>query len=86
MYFIYILQSLKDKKLYIGCTKNIEDRFIQHNAGAVKSTKNRRPLDLIYYEAFKYESDARKQELFYKTSQGRRVLKNRLVSIIGGVA
>jgi len=86
MYFVYILQSLLDKKFYIGFTHDIKSRFLQHQKGGVKSTKNRRPLDLVYYEAFKREEDARRQEIFYKTSQGRRILRKRIQPIIGGVA
>jgi putative endonuclease len=83
MYYIYILQSLKDKKLYIGFSENLKQRIRDHQIGKVKSTKIRRPFDLIYYEAYKLKSDARKQELFYKTGQGRRLLKKRLISYNG---
>ncbi|MEX2012901.1 MAG: GIY-YIG nuclease family protein, partial [Candidatus Levyibacteriota bacterium] len=51
-YFIYILFSLKDKKLYIGFTTNLDLRLIEHTAGRVTSTKDRRPLKLIYHEMF----------------------------------
>lgn len=78
MYYVYILKSQKDNHLYVGFSKNLRQRIIEHNKGRVVSTKCRLPIDLIYYEAFKYEIDARKQELFYKTGQGRRILKQRL--------
>ncbi len=81
MFYVYILQSCKDKNFYVGYTGDLKQRFLNHTLGKVKSTKNRRPLELVYYEAFKYENDARDQELFYKTGQGRRVLKNRLKSV-----
>ena len=51
MYYVYILKSEKDKKFYTGYTKNLKLRFEQHCNGKVGSTKNRRPLKLIYYEA-----------------------------------
>ncbi|MFC1516799.1 GIY-YIG nuclease family protein, partial [Thermodesulfobacteriota bacterium] len=41
----------KDKKFYVGFTKNLKLRFEQHKKGIVESTKDRRPLNLIYYEA-----------------------------------
>ncbi|QQG44122.1 MAG: GIY-YIG nuclease family protein [Candidatus Roizmanbacteria bacterium] len=78
MFYVYVLQSLKDKRFYIGFSADLKKRVKDHNEGRVVSTKNRRPLDLIYYEAYKFEQQARKQELFYKTGQGRRVLKTRL--------
>lgn len=52
MFYVYILKSKKDLKLYIGYTDNLKRRFAEHNGGLVASTKNRRPLDLFYYEAY----------------------------------
>ena len=51
MNYTYVLKSLKDGKLYIGWTNNLKKRFDNHSLGKVFSTKDRRPLDLIYYEA-----------------------------------
>ena len=68
MYFVYILKSLKDKKLYIGRTYNLDQRFREHNLGKVFSTKHRRPLKLVYYEAYKSEADCKKRELGLKKS------------------
>lgn len=82
MFYVYILRSLKDRRFYIGFTKNVKNRLEEHNSGKVCSTKNRKPFELVYFEAFKYEKDAKAQELFYKTGQGRRVLKGRLKSVI----
>ena len=53
MYFyVYILLSEKDKMFYTGYTSNLEERIVLHNKGQVKSTKNRIPLKLIYFEKF----------------------------------
>ena len=78
MYYTYILFSIKDKKLYIGYSADLKTRIEKHLKGHVKITKNRLPLQLVYYEAFISEKAARDQELFYKTGQGRRILKKRL--------
>lgn len=51
MYYTYVLQNRKDLKFYSGFTKDLKLRFEQHEKGMVESTKNRRPLQLIYYEA-----------------------------------
>ena len=48
--FVYILQSAKDRKFYIGSTSDIEKRLAKHNAGGVDATKYRRPLVLVYKE------------------------------------
>jgi putative endonuclease len=62
MYYVYILKSLKDKKLYIGSTNDLKIRIQDHNAGKVESTKYRRPLKLIYCEAYRTEAEARERE------------------------
>lgn len=62
MFYVYLLKSQKDNNLYIGSTNNLKRRFEEHNKGFVQSTKSRLPLDMIYFEAYKSESDARKRE------------------------
>jgi putative endonuclease len=78
MFYAYVLYSEKDKKLYVGYSSDLKTRISNHLKGRIKITKNRLPLKLVYYEAFIDENTARKQELFYKTGQGRRILKKRL--------
>ena len=62
MYYVYVLKSKKDQNLYIGSTNDLERRLNEHNAGLVFSTKTRVPFDLVYYEAYKSETDARNRE------------------------
>jgi len=66
MFFVYVLQNKKDKKLYIGFTSDLRRRIQEHNLGSSKSTKFRRPFQLIYYEAYKSERDAKKREEMLK--------------------
>ena len=74
-YFVYILFSEKDGKLYIGYTSNIQRRFKQHCDGLTTSTRYRRPLKIIFYEAYLYKKDALRREKYFKTSVGKRALK-----------
>ncbi len=67
MFYVYILQSLKDRRLYIGSTSNLKERIKNRNLGLNTSTKYRRPLKLIYYEAFLKRKDALEREKFYKS-------------------
>jgi putative endonuclease len=62
MFYLYILRSKKDKDLYIGSANDLRKRFKDHNSGKVFSTRLRKPFELIYYEAYKSEKDARKRE------------------------
>jgi len=62
MFYVYILKSKKDNNFYIGSTNDLKRRINEHNAGLVFSTKSRVPFELVYYEAYKSESDARRRE------------------------
>ena len=84
MFYTYILQSNKDNKFYTGYTKNLKLRFEQHQKGLIKSTKNRRPLKLIYYESCLNQQDATHREKYFKTYLGKMFLKNRLKSYLTG--
>jgi len=84
MFYTYVLESLKDLKLYVGWTDDLKSRFFKHQQGKVPATKNRRPLKLIYYEACFSKEAAIKREKYFKTGFGRRYLKNRLAGSRGG--
>ena len=84
MYYTYLLQSAKDKQFYTGFTKDLKLRFELHNKGKIESTKNRRPFDLIYYEACLDRNDAAKREKYLKTYHGKMFLKRRLKSYLTG--
>jgi putative endonuclease len=70
MFYFYVLYSLKDKKLYKGFTSDLGSRFVKHHAGGTPSTKNRRPLVLIYAEKFHRKSEALQREKWSKSAQG----------------
>jgi putative endonuclease len=70
MYYVYVLKSERDKKRYIGYTKDLKKRFVEHQNKMVKSTKSRVPFSLIYYEAYKSEADAKNRE--FQLKRGKR--------------
>ena len=82
MFYTYVLLSEKDGEFYIGFTEDLRVRLEKHKTGKVKSSANRRPLKLIYYEACLDERDAIKREKYFKTGFGRRFLKNRLEAFL----
>ncbi len=84
MYYTYILLSKKDGNFYTGFTKDLKSRFEQHKNGEVDSTKNRRPLELIYYEVCVLQRDATKREKYLKTYLGKMFLWKRLKSYLTG--
>ncbi|MBI2639522.1 MAG: GIY-YIG nuclease family protein [Candidatus Sungbacteria bacterium] len=83
-FYVYVLRSSKDFKLYTGYTENLKLRFEAHDKGYVPSTNKRRPLKLIYYEACLSRKDAMHREKYLKTYLGKMFLKNRLKSYLTG--
>lgn len=79
MFYVYVLRSEKDHKLYIGSTSNLRRRLEEHKHGKSTATNPRRPLSLPYYEAYIAEEDARNRESALKRrGQARKHLMNRL--------
>ena len=78
LFYVYVLQSKKDGTWYTGFTGDLRKRFKEHIEGMCSSTKNKAPLDIIYYEACLSREDARSREIYLKTGMGKRYLKNRL--------
>jgi len=81
-HYVYILLSLKDNQFYTGTTKDLDRRIKEHLNGKNPSTKYRRPLELIYYEAYLLKEDADAREKYLKTSMGRRVIRKQLSNFI----
>ena len=76
-FYTYILKCV-DGKLYIGSTENLDRRLSEHQSGHVISTSNRRPLNLVYYEACLSKKTAGERERYFKTGYGREFLRKRL--------
>ena len=75
LYYSYILKSSKDSKYYYGSTEDIDKRLLRHNKGQVPSTKHRRPFVVHFVEEHLNRSLAVQRELFYKSIDGYRFLK-----------
>ena len=78
-YFVYILLSQKDNKLYIGCTHNLEQRLKDHNSGKVYATRLRRPFVVIYHEVYEDKGKAFNRERFLKSLWSAR-MKRRILN------
>ena len=78
MYYTYVLKSKKDNNLYIGWTVDLKKRLKKHQGGNVVATANRRPLELVYYEACLNKEGAVKREKALKTGFGRAYLTRRI--------
>ena len=83
-YYVYVLQSEKDNMFYTGYSNDLQERIKDHQTGKVPSTKNRLPINLIYWEGCLHQQDATKREIYLKSAWGKRYIKNRLKNYLTG--
>ncbi len=74
-YYTYILQSEKNKRRYFGSCEDICVRLDMHNSGKVKSSKAYIPYVLLYFEIFETRSAAFQREMYFKSVDGYKFLK-----------
>ncbi|HSB07145.1 MAG TPA: GIY-YIG nuclease family protein [Thermodesulfobacteriota bacterium] len=79
MWFVYILRSSRDNKLYIGSTNDLQRRLSEHNSANVESTKCRIPFTLEAYVAVKDKSRAIELEQYFKTGSGKAIWQKRIL-------
>jgi len=77
-YYVYVLKSLNKDFIYIGFTNNLKKRFREHNNKEELSTKHYAPFELIHYEAYWNEKDAKRRERYLKTTKGKTTLRTML--------
>lgn len=83
MFYFYVLKSMKDRELYFGSSSDLRQRLSDHNAGKSLATRARRPLRLVYYEAYASKSDALARERQMKSyGKAYAQLKRRLIRSI----
>jgi len=76
VFFVYVIKSSVDGRLYKGLTSDLQKRINEHNRGKTKTTKAFKPWELVYYEEFSTRDEARQREKYLKTGAGRRFLKS----------
>ena len=76
MYFVYIIQSCKDKGFYTGISSDPERRLKEHNKSDTKTTRSKKPWKLVYSEKFDSRIEARVREKFLKSGAGREFRDN----------
>lgn len=69
MHYVYILKC-NDGSSYTGCTENLKERFARHQKGYVDSTKNKLPVEIDFYCAFKTSRKAYEFEKYLKSGSG----------------
>lgn len=61
MYYVYVVRD-RYGRIYIGYTSDLKKRLQRHARGYTSYLVNKRPLKLVYYEAYLSRKDARKRE------------------------
>jgi len=74
----YVLQAAAKNYLDKGSCRDLKKRFKDHKADRVSRIKNRRPLELVYFDMLDAFSEARKRENYFKTGTGRRLLDDHI--------
>lgn len=74
MNYVYILESLKNGRYYIGSTNNLERRIKEHNTGKSRYTKLTKPFKIIYSESYNTRMGARKRELYLKKLKSKKYI------------
>ncbi len=80
MYAVYILQSLKDQRYYIGSTDDLSKRLVRHNKGHVIATRHRRPFVVVYSEKYATRLEATRRELKIKSYKGGKAFQKLLTN------
>ena len=78
MQYVYILRC-SDDSYYTGCTNNLKERLARHNNRKVHYTKDKLPIELITYLAFKEKYKAYQFEKYLKSGSGMAFRNKRLV-------
>jgi len=80
VYYVYVIESIKDGKKYTGMTNDLNRRIVEHNRGktSTPSTRSRGPFKLMYSELTTDRAAARKREKFLKSGAGREFLKQHI--------
>ena len=73
--FVYILQSERNDRYYIGSTIDIKKRFGEHRAGLVKATKFLLPLEIVFFKEYPTIKEARQVEYKLKKLKSRKIIK-----------
>jgi len=78
MYFVYIIESSKNKRIYTGITSDLSKRLKEHNNGENISTKAYKPWNILYSEEYDSRTKAAKREKYLKSGKGREYIKKLL--------
>jgi putative endonuclease len=76
MEYVYLIESRNHpQQHYVGLTRNLKQRFADHNAGRSTHTNKLHPWHLVAYFAFADGNTAMQFEDYLKSGSGKTFLK-----------
>ncbi|MEK7083894.1 MAG: GIY-YIG nuclease family protein [Patescibacteria group bacterium] len=82
MFYVYVLK-MSNGQTYAGFSSDLRRRLREHQSGGNKTTRKYLPVQLIFYEAYIHEGDARRREQYFKTTKGKNTLRIMLKETFG---
>jgi putative endonuclease len=83
MAFLYILQSEKTRRFYVGSSNVLARRLEEHARGQTASTRNRGPWKLVYQEEYESLLAAHRRELEIKRWKSCRMIQALVWEAVG---
>ncbi len=81
MYYVYVMNCLRDKSIYVGYTDDLDKRLAEHNSGKNISTRSKKLWEVVYSEVFKSKLDALDREKKLKNhGKGVQEFKKRIIN------
>jgi putative endonuclease len=71
---LYILESLRHGRFYVGSTDDLSRRLKEHNAGQTKSTASGKPWIIVFYHNFDSSILGLKAERRIKKLKSRNII------------
>ncbi len=73
--YVYILQSLKNSRFYIGSTADLNRRLQEHLSGRSTYTSFSLPLKLVFQQEYPTLTMARKIEFWLKRQKSKTLIE-----------
>jgi putative endonuclease len=83
MALLYILQSERTGRFYIGSTEDLARRLEEHSRGQTASTRGRGPWKLVYREEFESSLAAHRRELEIKRWKSSKMIEALIQEAVG---
>ena len=74
--FIYLIESVKNNKKYLGSTQNPVERIKNHNFGNTETTKRDKPWRCLLVINVGTIKEARNIEKYIKSQKEKLIVKN----------